>query len=157
SVAVAGGVGRAGLQAGGGAVGEDARDGVAAAVVVAEDLAQEAPDGGRWAEQPVAIPDAVLVEDFQDAGFGQGAGEGQSLVARDVGADLLQGGHGGSRVSGCRWGGPGSAAAGPGEGGAGRNRLPGSLYAAGTDPMLRLQLLQGLALVPNLATFIDHT
>jgi hypothetical protein len=51
-------------------VGEDARDGVAAAVVVAEHLAEEAPDGGDRAEHPVAVLDLVFVEDFQDAGLG---------------------------------------------------------------------------------------
>ena len=71
-------------------MGDDARDGVAAAVVVAEDLAEEAPDGGDRAEQAVAVLDAVLVEDVEDAGLGQGVGEGQPLVAREAGADLLQ-------------------------------------------------------------------
>jgi hypothetical protein len=42
-------------------VGEDARDGVEAAVVVAEHLGEEAPDGGHRVEQPVAEGDAVLV------------------------------------------------------------------------------------------------
>jgi hypothetical protein len=45
----------------GGAVGDDPGHGVAAAVVLAEDLAEEPPDRGGRAEQPVAIRDAVLV------------------------------------------------------------------------------------------------
>src|SRR5262249_49635630 len=94
--AVAGRVGRARLQASGGAVGNDSGHGGAAAVVVAEDLAEEAPDGGDGAEQPVAVLDAVLVEGVEDAGLGQGVGEGQSLVAREAGADLLKAGHGGA-------------------------------------------------------------
>src|SRR5262249_45672491 len=61
--------------------------------VLAEDLAEEAPDGGGGAEQPVAVPDAVLVEGVADAALAQGVAEGQSLVAREAGADLLQGGH----------------------------------------------------------------
>ena len=97
-VAVAGGVGRADLEAGRGAVGDDAGHGVAATVVVAEDLAEEAPDGGDGIEHAVAVLDAVLVEDVEDAGFGQGVGEGQSLVAREASADLLQGGHRGSQM-----------------------------------------------------------
>src|SRR5207244_1973379 len=91
--AVAGGVGRAGPEAGGGAVGEDARDDVAAAVVVAEDLAEEAPDGGDGGEDAVAEGNAVLAEGGEDAGLAQGVGEGQALVAREAGADLLESGH----------------------------------------------------------------
>ena len=75
-VAVAGGVGGANRQTAGRPVGDDPRDGVAAAVVVAEDLAEEAPDGGDRVEQPVAILDAVRVEDVEDAELGQGVGEG---------------------------------------------------------------------------------
>ena len=74
-------------------MGDDPRHGVTAAVVLAEDLAEEAPDGGDRAEHSVAILDAVLVEGVEDAGFGQGVGERQSLVAREASADLLQGGH----------------------------------------------------------------
>ena len=62
-VAVAGGVGRAGSRPDGRAVGDDARDGIAAAVVVAEHLAEEAPDGRDRVEHPVAVLDAVFVED----------------------------------------------------------------------------------------------
>src|SRR5262249_12495427 len=61
-VAVAGRVGRADLEAAGRPVGDDARDGVAAGVVVTEDLGEEAPEGRDRAEHPVAIGDAVLVE-----------------------------------------------------------------------------------------------
>ncbi len=74
-------------------MGEDARDSVAAAVVVAEGLAEEAPDGGARVEQPVAEADAVLVEGGEDAGPAQGDGEGQALVAREASTDLLEGGH----------------------------------------------------------------
>src|SRR5262249_5769142 len=75
-VAVAGGVGRARREAGGGAVREDTGDGVAAAVVFAEDLAEETPDGGDGTEQAVAVLDAVLMEGVEDATFAQGLGEG---------------------------------------------------------------------------------
>jgi hypothetical protein len=81
-------------------VGEDARDGITATVVVAEDLAEETPDGGDGIEQPVAIRDAVIVDGFEDAPFAQGVGEGQSPVTREASADLLQGGHGGSQILG---------------------------------------------------------
>ena len=73
---------------------EDARDGVAAAVVVAEDLAEEAPDGGDGAEDAVAEGDAVLLQRVENAVPAQGIGEGQTLVARKASADLLQSGHG---------------------------------------------------------------
>ena len=89
-VAVAGRVGRAGLQAAGGPVGDDPRHGVAAAVVVAEDLGEEAPDGRDRAEHPVAVPDAVLVEGVADAGLGQDVGEREAVVAREAGAELIQ-------------------------------------------------------------------
>src|SRR5262249_31718466 len=92
-VAIAGGIGRAGREARGGTVGEDARDGVAAAVVVAEGLAEEGPDGGDRVAQPVTEADAVLVEGGEDAGPAQRGGEGQALVAREADADLLEGGH----------------------------------------------------------------
>jgi hypothetical protein len=80
-------------------VGDDTGDGVAAAVVVAEDLAEEPPDGRHRVEQPVAEGDAVLGERVEDAGLRQGLGEGQAEAAREAGADLLQGSHEGSRVS----------------------------------------------------------
>ena len=100
-VAVAGRVGRAGLQAAGGAVGDDARHGVAAAVVVAEDLGEEAPEGRDRAEHPVAVLDAVLVEGVADAGLGQDVGEREALVAREAGAEPIQARHGiGLGVSG---------------------------------------------------------
>ena len=89
-VAVAGRVGRAGLQAAGRPVGDDPRHGVAAGVVVAEDLGEEAPDGRDGAEHPVAVADAVLVEGVADAGFGQDVGEREALVAREAGAELIQ-------------------------------------------------------------------
>jgi len=73
---------------------EDARDSVAAAVVVAEDLAEEAPDGGDGVEDAVAEGDAVLLERVENAVPAQGVGEGQALVAREASANLLQGGHG---------------------------------------------------------------
>ena len=72
---------------------EDARDGVAAAVVVAEDLSEEAPDGGNGAEDSVAEQNAVLVERVEDAVLAQGSGEGQALIARETVADLLEGHH----------------------------------------------------------------
>jgi hypothetical protein len=71
-------------------VGDDARHGVAAGVVVAEDLREEAPGGRDRAEDPVAVSDAVLVEGGADAGFGQDVGERQALVAREAGAELIQ-------------------------------------------------------------------
>jgi len=80
-------------------VGDDPGHGVTATVVLAEDLAEEAADGGGRAEQPVAILDAVLVKGVEDAEFGQGVSEGESLAAREACADLLQGGHGDARVS----------------------------------------------------------
>jgi hypothetical protein len=53
-------------------------------MVLAEDLAEEAPDRGGGTKEPIAIFDAVLVESVADAGFGQGVGEGESLVAREM-------------------------------------------------------------------------
>src|SRR5262249_28558391 len=55
--------------------------------------AEEAPDGGGRVEKPVAEADAVLVEGGEDAGPAQGGGEGQALVAREAGTDLLEGSH----------------------------------------------------------------
>ena len=89
-VAVAGRVGRAGLQAAGGAVGDDARHGVAAALVVAEDLGEEAPEGRDRAEQSVPVPDAVRVEGVADPGFGQDVGEGEALVGGEAGTEPIQ-------------------------------------------------------------------
>jgi len=71
-----------------------ARDGVAAAVVVAEDLREEAPEGGNGAEDAVAEQNAVLVERVEDAVLAQGSGEGQALIARETVADLWEGRHG---------------------------------------------------------------
>src|SRR5262249_13725666 len=99
-------VGRTHRQASGGEVGDDSGHGITAAVVLAQDLAEEAPDGGDGTEQPVAILDAVLLKGVEDTEFAQGVGERESLVAREASADLLQGGHRGSRVSGDWWGGP---------------------------------------------------
>ena len=93
-VAVAGRVGRTHLQASHGAVGDDSGHGVTATVVLAEDLAEEAPDGGDGSENSVAKLDAVLIESVEDAQFAQGVSERQSLAAREASADLLQGGHG---------------------------------------------------------------
>jgi hypothetical protein len=44
-------------------------------VVLAEDLAEEPPDGGDGAKQSVAELDAVVVEGVQDAEFTQGIGK----------------------------------------------------------------------------------
>ena len=92
-VAVAGGVGRTHLEASHGAMGDDSGNGVAATVVLAEDLAEEAPDGGDGSENSVSILDAMLIESVEDAQFAQGVSERQSLAAREASADLLQGGH----------------------------------------------------------------
>ena len=47
------------------------------------------------------VPDAtsVLVKGIEEAEFRQSVSEGESLAARQACADLLQGGHGGPRVS----------------------------------------------------------
>jgi hypothetical protein len=74
-------------------VGDDTRDDIAAAVVLAEDLAEKAPDGSDGTEHAVAVLNGVFVERLEDAVFAQGVGEGKSLVARKTSADLLQGGH----------------------------------------------------------------
>src|SRR5262245_7313120 len=71
-------------------MGDDPRHGVAAGVIVAEDLREEAPDGGDRAEDPVAAADAVLVEGVADTGLGQDVGEREALVAREAGAELIQ-------------------------------------------------------------------
>ena len=98
-VAVAGGVGRTHLQAACGPMGDDPGYGVAAAVVLAEDLGEKAPDGSDGAEHSVAVLEIMLIESVEDAGFAQGVGERQSLVARKASADLLQGGHKRSHIS----------------------------------------------------------
>jgi hypothetical protein len=74
-------------------VSEDARDGVAAAAVFAEDLREEAPEGGNGAKDSVAEQNAMLVERVEDAVLAQGSGEGQALIAREAVADLLEGRH----------------------------------------------------------------
>ena len=80
---------------------DDPRHGVAAAVVVAEDLGEEAPDGGDRIEHPLAVPDAVPVEDVADAGFGQDLGKAEALVVCEAGAELrLRGRHGSCDVRG---------------------------------------------------------
>ena len=61
-------------------MGDDPGYGVTATVVLAEDLAEKAPDGGDGTEHSVAILDAMLIESVEDAGFAQGVGERQSLV-----------------------------------------------------------------------------
>ena len=71
-------------------MGDDPRHGVAAGVVVAEDLGEEAPEGRDGVEHPVAVADAVLVEGLADAGLGQDVGEREALVAREAGAELIQ-------------------------------------------------------------------
>jgi hypothetical protein len=71
-------------------VGDDPRHGVAAGVVVAEDLPEQAPEGRDGVEHPVAGADAVLVEGLVDAGFGPDVGEPEAVVAREAGAELVQ-------------------------------------------------------------------
>jgi hypothetical protein len=64
-------------------VGDDPCHDVAAAVVLAEDLGEEAPEGRDRVEDPVAVRDAVLVEGVVDAGFGQDSANGRpSLRAK---------------------------------------------------------------------------
>ena len=63
-------------------MGNDARDGVAATLVLAEDLGEEAPDGADGTEHPVAVLDVVLGQDLEDAGLGQDVSERQPLVVR---------------------------------------------------------------------------
>ena len=63
-------------------MGDDPRHGVAATVVVAEDLGEEAPDGGDGAEHSVSILDAMLIESVEDAGSLKESANRQSLVAQ---------------------------------------------------------------------------
>ena len=56
-------------------MGDDPGDGVAAVVVLAEDLGEEAPDGSDGAEHPVAILEIMLIESVEAAGFAQGVGK----------------------------------------------------------------------------------
>jgi hypothetical protein len=112
-------------------------DGVAAAVVVAEDLAEEAPDGGHRAEDAVAEEDAVLIEPLKDTGLAQRFGKGQAPVARKAGAGLLESGHrilkclgGEARRTRCGPAGAVQDAAGQSPlGGASEDRLAPSFYA----------------------------
>ena len=69
---------------------DDARDGIAATVVVAEHLREKAPDGRDRVEHSVSVLDTMIVEDVQDVGFGQNICKGKSLVAREARADRLQ-------------------------------------------------------------------
>src|SRR4051794_1146281 len=71
-------------------MGDDPRHGVAAGMVVAEDLREEAPDGRDRVEDPVAVADAVLVEGVADAGPGEDVGEWEAVIAREAGAELIQ-------------------------------------------------------------------
>jgi hypothetical protein len=71
-------------------MGDDPRHGVAAGLVVAEHLGEEAPEGRDGVEHPIAGADAVLVEGVADAGFGQDLGEREALVAREAGAELIR-------------------------------------------------------------------
>jgi hypothetical protein len=71
-------------------VGDDPRHGVAAALVVAEDLGEEAPEGRDRAEQPVPVRDAMLVAGVVDPGLGQDVGEREAVVAREAGAEPIQ-------------------------------------------------------------------
>jgi hypothetical protein len=74
-------------------VGDDARHGVAATVVFAEHLGEEAPDGRDRAEHPFPVLDTVLVEGVVDPGLGQDVRERETLVAREAGAQLIQARH----------------------------------------------------------------
>src|SRR4051794_10134477 len=71
-------------------MGDDPGHGVAAGVVVAEDLREEAPGGRDRVEDAVAVADAVLVEDMADAGFGQDVGEREAVVAHEAVAELIE-------------------------------------------------------------------
>ena len=59
---------------------DDARNGIAATVVVAEDLREKAPDGRYRVKHSIPILDAMRVENIQDVGFGQNIRKGKSLV-----------------------------------------------------------------------------
>ena len=80
-------------------MGDDARHGIAAAVVVVEHLGEEAPDGGDGGEHSVSILDAMLIESVEDVLFAQAVGKRQSMVVRKASANLLQGDHRGSHMS----------------------------------------------------------
>jgi hypothetical protein len=68
---------------------DDSGHGVAAAVVVAEHLAEEAPEGRDRIENAVPILDALVVEDVEDVGFGQNIRKGKTRAARETGTDRL--------------------------------------------------------------------
>ena len=70
-------------------------------MVLAEDLGEEAPEGRDRGEDPVAVADAVFLEDVMDARLGQDVGEREAVVVREASAELLQARPGvGSGVSG---------------------------------------------------------
>jgi hypothetical protein len=73
---------------------DDLRYGIAATVVFAEYLTQEAPDGRDRAEHSVSIPDTMFVENIPDAGLGQDIREREPLIARKAGAYGIQARHG---------------------------------------------------------------
>ena len=86
-VAVAGGIGRADSGTAGRPVCDDPGHGVAATVVVAEHLAEEAPDGRDRIENAVPILDAMVVENLEDVGFGQNIRKGKPGAVRKTSAD----------------------------------------------------------------------
>jgi hypothetical protein len=69
-IAVAGRIWRANSLAIGGTVRNDSRQGISATMVVVEHLAQKAPDGRDWTEHSVPKLDAMVVQNFEDAGLG---------------------------------------------------------------------------------------
>ena len=71
----------------------DSRHGIAATMVVAEHLTQKAPDGRDRAEHSVPKLDAMVVENFPDAGLGQNVREWESLIVRKAGAHRIQARH----------------------------------------------------------------
>jgi hypothetical protein len=73
---------------------DDPGHGVAATVVIAEHLAEEAPDGRDRIENPVPKLDAVDVEDVEDVGFGQNIRKGKSRAACETSTDRLEVRHG---------------------------------------------------------------
>ena len=75
-------------------MGDDSGHRITATVVLAENLAEEAPDGGDRSENSVSILGAMLIESVENIPFAQGVSERQSLAVRKASADLLQGGHG---------------------------------------------------------------
>ena len=68
---------------------DDARDGIATAMIVAQHLREEAPDRRDRVENSVAVFDAIIVEDVQDHGFGQNIRKGKPPIARKTGAHRL--------------------------------------------------------------------